>query len=192
MEYRILDSVVIGRKGVYLNNPSPQLLQSLAKLVTDPEWNKLTSILFFDEKDLGKVEAYLQQSNTAPTHTAPSAQLWAVIELFGHQIIAGAVSKVEPFGTPMVQVDVPATDSQPAFSKLLNPSAIYGITYVAEQVARSAANEARHKPVKVYIPEMADIDALIRENKALRQQLTQRPLDDSLHNENWGYDGDHG
>lgn len=59
-----------------------------------------------------------------------SAQLWAVIELFGRQVIAGAVSKVEPFGSPMVQVDVPATTGQPAFTRQFNPSAIYGITYL--------------------------------------------------------------
>lgn len=121
----------------------------------------------------------------------PGAQLWAIIELFGHQVIAGAVTKVEPFGAPMVQVDVPATDSQPAFSKLLNPSAIYGITYVTEEVSRSAANEARHKPVQVYVPAIEDIESLIKENKALRRQLKQRQLTDSLNNEDWGYDADH-
>lgn len=121
----------------------------------------------------------------------PNAQLWAVIELFGHQVIAGAVTKVEPFGSPMVQVDVPATDSQPAFSKLLNPSAIYGITYVSEAVALSAAREVQHKPVKVYVPEIADIESLISENKSLRNRLTQRQLDDSLNNDDWGDDSDH-
>ncbi len=121
----------------------------------------------------------------------PSAQLWAVIELFGHQVIAGAVSKVEPFGSPMVQVDVPATDDQPAFTRQFNPSAIYGITYVSEAVALATAREVHHKPVKVYVPEIADIDTLIRENKALRQRLTQRQLDDSLNHDDWGDDSDH-
>lgn len=186
MEYKILDSAIAGRVGIWFVKNFPQsTLDAIVKMVTDPEWNDATRILFFDVGDLGKVEEHLNQAET-------SAQLWAVIELFGHQIIAGAVSKVEPFGSPMVQVDVPATDGQPAFSKLLNPTAIYGITYVAEQVARAAANEARHKPVKVYIPELADIDSLIKENKMLRSQLAQRQLDDSLHNESWGYDGDHG
>lgn len=121
----------------------------------------------------------------------PNAQLWAVIELFGHQVIAGAVSKVEPFGSPMVQVDVPATDSQPAFTRQFNPSAIYGITYVSEAVALSAAREVQHKPVKVYVPEIADIESLISENKSLRNRLTQRQLDDSLNNDDWGDDSDH-
>ncbi len=120
-----------------------------------------------------------------------SAQLWAVIELFGHQVIAGAVSKVEPFGSPMVQVDVPATDGQPAFTRQFNPSAIYGITYVSEAVALATANEVYHKPVKVYVPEIADIELLLKENKELRRQLTQRQLDDSLNNDDWGDDSDH-
>lgn len=105
-------------------------------------------------------------------------QLYAIVELFGHQVIAGAVSKVEPFGAPMVQVDVPAIGQQPAFSKLLNPSAIYGLTYVSEDVARMAATEARHKPVAVYIPDMADINALLEENKMLKRRLNQRGLPD--------------
>ena len=121
----------------------------------------------------------------------PSAQLWAVIELFGHQVIAGAVSKVEPFGSPMVQVDVPATDSQPAFTRLFNPSAIYGINYVSEAVALATAREVHHKPVKVYVPEIADIESLISENRNLRNRLTQRQLDDSLNNDDWGNDSDH-
>lgn len=120
-----------------------------------------------------------------------SAQLWAVIELFGHQVIAGAVSKVEPFGSPMVQVDVPATTGQPAFTRQFNPSAIYGITYVSEDVARATAREARHKPITVYVPEIADIETLFKENKELRRQLTQRQLDDSLNNDDWGDDSDH-
>ena len=121
----------------------------------------------------------------------PNAQLWAVIELFGHQVIAGAVSKVEPFGSPMVQVDVPATDSQPAFTRQFNPSAIYGITNVSEAVALATAREVRHRPVKVYVPEIADIESLISENKSLRNRLTQRQLDDSLNNDDWGDDSDH-
>ena len=120
-----------------------------------------------------------------------SAKLWAVIELFGHQVIAGAVSKVEPFGSPMVQVDVPATDGQPAFTRQFNPSAIYGITYVSEAVALATAREVHHKPVKVYVPEIADIESLISENKNLRNRLTQRQLDDSLNNDDWGDDSDH-
>jgi len=106
-------------------------------------------------------------------------------------VIAGAVSKVEPFGSPMVQVDVPATDAQPAFTRQFNPSAIYGITYLSEAVALSAAREVQHKPVKVYVPEIADIESLISENKSLRNRLTQRQLDDSLNNDDWGDDSDH-
>ncbi len=186
MQYRIIDSAVPGRKGIWIKDFSQQVVNELTGMITDPEWNDLTHMLFFGAEDLGKVEAYLQQQ------TEPSAQLWAVIELFGHQIIAGAVSKVEPFGSPMVQVDVPATDRQPAFTRQFGPSAIYGITYVSEGVARATAREVNHKPVKIYVPELADIETLVKENKALRSQLAQRQLDDSLNNEDWGYDGDHG
>ena len=144
-----------------------------------------------DLKELTDDELASLTEPSAQLWTEPSAQLWAVIELFGHQVIAGAVSKVEPFGSPMVQVDVPATDGQPAFTRQFNPSAIYGITYVSEAVALATANEVYHKPVKVYVPEIADIELLLKENKELRRQLTQRQLDDSLNNDDWGDDSDH-
>ena len=103
-------------------------------------------------------------------------QLWAVVELFGHQVIAGAISKVEPYGTPMIQIDVPAIDAQPAFSKLYNPTAVYGISYVSQEIAVMAAREARHKPVAVYLPDIADINQLLEENKILRRRLNTRGL----------------
>lgn len=105
-----------------------------------------------------------------------NTQLWAVVELFGHQVIAGAVSKVEPYGTPMIQVDVPAIDAQPAFSKLYNPTAVYGIAYVSQEIAVMAAREARHKPVAVYLPDIADINQLLEENNILRRRLNTRGL----------------
>ena len=37
----------------------------------------------------------------------------------------------------------------------------------------------------------AVIESLISENKSLRNRLTQRQLDDSLNNDDWGDDSDH-
>lgn len=33
---------------------------------------------------------------------------WAIVELFGHKVIAGEISEVDVAGTQMLRVDVPA------------------------------------------------------------------------------------
>lgn len=102
--------------------------------------------------------------------------MWAIVELMGHGVIAGEVSKVEPFGSPMLQVDVPSVGDQPGFSKLFNPSAIYSIVYVEEGIARSAAQEAQHKPIKLFLPEVEGMEELRAENRLLQRQLNQKRI----------------
>lgn len=85
----------------------------------------------------------------------PSFKQWAIIELFGHQRIAGLVTEQSVGGCSFVRVDVPETKKAPAFTKLYGNGAIYGISFVTEDVARAAAQSIRSEPVSVY-----DIQAL--------------------------------
>jgi hypothetical protein len=48
-----------------------------------------------------------------------------VVELFGHQKIAGYVSEHNVAGAPFIRVDVPETETTPAFSRMFHPNAIY-------------------------------------------------------------------
>lgn len=48
-----------------------------------------------------------------------------VVELFGHQKIAGYVSEHNVAGAPFIRVDVPETESTPGFSRMFHPNAIY-------------------------------------------------------------------
>lgn len=109
----------------------------------------------------------------------PDDKLWAVVELFGHTVIVGSVSKVEPFGSPMVQVDVPATDLQPTFTKQFGPAAIYGITYVSKEIALATAREIGIKPITVYVPEIDDLNRLLEENKRLRKEVRHSRMIDA-------------
>lgn len=95
---------------------------------------------------------------------AEQQELWAVIELFGHQRIAGRVSEHNLGGT-FVRVDVPAVDGRPAFTKLFGQNAIYGITFVDRDVALAAAERLAIRPVTPY-----DVGALTVE--AVRERLT--------------------
>ena len=77
---------------------------------------------------------------------------WAIIELFGHQRIAGRVSEQQIGGESFIRVDVPpancnGTQFEP-MTKLYGPGAIYCITPVTEQAARLAAAAAVERPVK--------------------------------------------
>jgi len=80
---------------------------------------------------------------------------WCLVELFGHQRIAGRVTEQTIGGCAFVRVDVPAVEGQPAFTKLYGNGAIYGITPVTEEIAVAAAKAYRVVPVTPYeIPEL--------------------------------------
>jgi len=72
---------------------------------------------------------------------------WAIVELFGHNVIAGEVSSVAIAGTEMLRVDVPAVDDAGGFTKFYGGSAIYAITPVDEATGRVAVEKFRTRPV---------------------------------------------
>ena len=89
---------------------------------------------------------------------------WAVLELFGHGRLAGAVSEQQLGSEAFIRVDVPeVTFTEDAYvdgvrtpqrrviqahTKLLGGKAIYGIAYVDEAAALLAAHRIRHAPIK--------------------------------------------
>lgn len=91
--------------------------------------------------------------------TTLTFESWAVVELFGHQRIAGRVTEQQVAGTNFLRVDVPelpATEARgfmparpalPAYGRLFGAGAIYAINPVSEAVARRAALEFRSQPV---------------------------------------------
>lgn len=86
---------------------------------------------------------------------------WAVVELFGHQRIAGKVSEAAIGGCSFVRVDVPSTEERPAYTKYFGNGAIYAMTPCAEDVARLAAEEIEryHVPIRVQMPTRAALPA---------------------------------
>ena len=94
------------------------------------------------------------------SETTEKFEAWAVVELMGHQRLAGQVSEQLVAGTPMLRVDVPATEGEAKFSKLFSPSAIYGISPASEEVVRLAAAQIRARPINVWIPEIDRVPAL--------------------------------
>jgi hypothetical protein len=76
---------------------------------------------------------------------------WAVVEIFGHESLAGQVSEGKIGSVCLVRVDVPAAGDQPAFTKFYGEKAIYSITPVSEELARQAVERMRVRPINVYL-----------------------------------------
>ena len=75
-------------------------------------------------------------------------ECWAIVELFGHQRMAGRMSEATVGGGAFVRVDVPSGDG--FTTRLLGSGAIYAINIVDEAIAREAASRFRWRPVYGY------------------------------------------
>jgi hypothetical protein len=84
----------------------------------------------------------------------------AVVELFGHQRIAGKVSEVQIGGSSLVRVDVPAVEGQPGFTKFYGTSAIYAVTPCDEETMLRAVQAFRAVPIEAWRLEVATRPAL--------------------------------
>jgi hypothetical protein len=72
---------------------------------------------------------------------------WAIVELFGHQRIAGRVSEQTVGGTAFVRVDVPAREGVQPMTRLFGQGAIYSMTIVDEETAQLAAKGCMPEPM---------------------------------------------
>lgn len=105
----------------------------------------------------------------AATTVGPSskpAQQWAIVELFGHARIAGAITEQAFGGGALVRVDVPAitlheeiyvdglrttgNHTIPAHTRSFGAGAIYSINWCDEAGALVAAYGIRHEPLRPY------------------------------------------
>lgn len=98
-----------------------------------------------------------QEPNATMSEKISKFEEWAVVELFGHSRIAGKVSEATIGGCAFVRVDVPATETRPAYTKFFGNGAIYAMTPCDEEVARLAAAEIEqyNVPIRVTMPRPA-------------------------------------
>lgn len=85
---------------------------------------------------------------------------WAMVELFGHSRVAGEVSEQNIAGGAMLRIDVPETEANPAFTRIVHINAIYAINPITEEVARSIAGQLNVKPIQPW-----DIREYVEKNK---------------------------
>lgn len=89
-------------------------------------------------------------------------ELFAIVELFGHTKMAGKVTEQSIGPATFVRVDVPETYANPAFSRLLNPAAIYAINPVSEEVMIHMAGSFQARPIESW-----DINKMMEKVAAL-------------------------
>jgi hypothetical protein len=82
--------------------------------------------------------------------TPEKFESWAIIELFGHNQIAGKCFEQNIAGTNMLRIDVPETDKNPPFTRFLGHGAIYAINPVTEEVAKHWAKSLHISPMEVW------------------------------------------
>lgn len=88
---------------------------------------------------------------------------WGIVEIMGHQRIAGRISEQAIGGTSFVRVDVPEIDTVPAFTKMFGSGAIYAITITDEETAITAAKSFFEKPIDTFSArEMLQLEACVK------------------------------
>jgi hypothetical protein len=99
---------------------------------------------------------------------------WAIVELFGHNKIAGKCSEQNIAGNNMLRIDVPETDKNPAFTRLLGHAAIYAINPVTEEVAIHWAKMLQSAPISAW-----DVREFMEKNKLALNSPPHDVFDDN-------------
>jgi hypothetical protein len=81
---------------------------------------------------------------------------WMILELFGHNVIAGYASEQSIGGAAFIRVDVPAVNGKEEFTKFFNGSAVYAMMPTDEATAREAAQRLIVRPVSPWVVPVPD------------------------------------
>lgn len=100
-----------------------------------------------------------------------NTKTWGIVELMGHKVVAGLVSKSEMLGKPMLRIDVPATSAYPEFTQFYGDGSIYCVTFVSEEVARLTAEANKTNPVSVYVPELITKEQLENVHREYQERI---------------------
>ena len=88
-------------------------------------------------------------------------ETFAIVELFGHTIIAGKVTEQQIGGQSFIRVDVPGNDNQEAYTKFYGSGAIYAITPTDEATVLAAVEGLQPKPIDIWklnLPQLPEPD----------------------------------
>lgn len=103
-------------------------------------------------------------------------QEWALVELFGHNKIAGKVTEHKFGNQSILRVDVPAVGEIPAFTKIVNVSSIYAINPMTEADATDYAKTIKATPVERFDMQamfQSRIDELVQSGRLMKPELAE-------------------
>lgn len=95
----------------------------------------------------------LAKLNTVPPtegRPQPEYEGPAIVEIMGHQRLAGSVREVVIGGAPMLRVDVPQIGDVAAFTQYLGGGALFRLTPVSEDLMRRIAVSIDARPVSAW------------------------------------------
>ena len=72
---------------------------------------------------------------------------WAILELMGHRRLAGLVREQTIGSASFIRIDIFVKDEKATATQFYNPSAIYCLTPVSEELARQIAKRDQPQPV---------------------------------------------
>lgn len=87
-------------------------------------------------------------------------EAWGLLELFGHQRLAGRLSEQVIGGCHFLRIDVPAYGDIPEYTRFFTQGAIYGMTPTTEDIARRLAANLKARPIQQYDLRTPDQPAL--------------------------------
>ena len=114
----------------------------------------------------------MNSTTTPETPSNTKFEHWALVELMGHQRIAGLVSEVNLAGRGFIRVDVPNQTGEILFSRFYSPDAIYCVSPTDRQIAIGLAIKCASRPVSIY-----DLSNLIADKKVNEGEETYEQAD---------------
>lgn len=102
-------------------------------------------------------------------------EAYALVELFGHQRMAGKVTEQSIGGASFIRIDVPETSKQPGFTRILNPSSIYAINPITLEAMTGMAENLNKAPIQAY--DIREVVAKMKKQLEAPPQEEEEPED---------------
>jgi hypothetical protein len=87
-------------------------------------------------------------------------EAWGLLELFGHQRLAGKLTEQTIGGCHFVRIDVPPVGDIQGYTRFFTSGAIYSMTPTSESIARGLATRLQAMPVQPYELRLQDQRAI--------------------------------
>lgn len=99
---------------------------------------------------------------------------WVIVEIMGHQMLAGRATEEVIAGTPLLRVDVPEVAGWPAHTKYVGGGSIFRLHVVTEEHARAAAEKLAEQwgytPLPVALPDLTEASDVLRRARELQER----------------------